>query len=196
MSDIHDKINQLGWDDHEEIKDLYETNKAYFDNYSQITDQEKVFDFIRIKQLYANVLFHKGQHDKVMELVRQLEELQQKLDKSHPEFNEKDRFTRFLKGLVWGNQRKFKLSLPIFRKLVEEDPENADYRMWYNHSRFGKYKWILNASILIGVAFIWMDLITDIGDKVEINLNIVGIVLLIASLVAWGGLNYFLFKRK
>lgn len=195
MNDIHKEINQLNWDDHDEIITFYETHQAYFNNYSQIKDQDTIYDFIRIKQLYANALFHKRQHNQVMELIGQLEELQQKLDKSHPEFEQTDRFTRFLKGLVWGNQRKFKESLPIFRQLVEEEPENSDYRMWYNHSRFGKYKWILNAAILTGIAFIWMDLITDIGEKVAINLNLAGIVLLIASIISWAGLNYFLFKK-
>ncbi|HKK09538.1 MAG TPA: hypothetical protein VJ939_01820 [Bacteroidales bacterium] len=195
MRDIHNKIDQLNRDDHKEIIDFYENHKEHFDNYAQITDQDTVYDFIRIKQLYANALFHKRQYEQVMKLTRQLEDLQQKLDKSHPQFNEADRFTRFLEGLVWGSQRKFKQSLPIFKQLVEEDPENNDYRMWHNHSRFGKYKWILNATILVGVAFIWLALLTDFEEQYGVNLNLAGIVLLIAGLATWGGMNYFLFKK-
>ncbi len=195
MNEIHEKADQINWDDYEEIIEFYQDHQEYFDNYSELTDQDTIFRFIRTKQHYANALFHKGLHDKVLLLIGQMEELQQKLEKSHPDWHKTDRFTHFLKGLVWANQRKYRLSLPIFRELLKEEPENADYRLWYNHSRFGKYKVILNIAILLGVAFIWLHMLTDFEEQYGINLNVAGIALLVASLATWGGLNYFLFNR-
>jgi hypothetical protein len=84
--------------------------------------------------------------------------------------------------MVWGNQKKYKLSLKIFEKLVKEDPDHYYYQLWYKHSKFGVYYWLFGTLITVGVSMILIDIVFYIsGFLLPINLNLIGLILMISS---------------
>ena len=197
MSDIIDKMNQVNWEKPEEIIEFYESNQLYYDNYSILTDQDIIAEFIGIKLYYANAIFKKSHYDKVLRILGQVELLLNKLDPKHPTFAKSEQYARYIKGMVWGNQKKYKLSLKIFEKLVKEDPEHYYYQLWYRHSKFGVYYWLFGTLIIIGVSMIFIHIIFYIiGYLLPINLNLIGLILMISSYLTMKILEYYFKKTK
>ena len=197
MSDINDKIKQVDWKKSEEIIEFYESNQQYYDNYSILTDQDKIAEFIGIKLYYANAIFEKSHYDKVLRILEQVEQLLEKLDTEHPTFAKSEQYARYLKGMVWGNQKKYKLSLKIFEKLVKEDPDHYYYQLWYRHSKFGVYYWLFGTLIIIGVSMILIDIVFYIsGFLLPINLNLIGLILMISSYLTMKILERYFKKAK
>lgn len=198
MSDISEKIKQVDWKKPDEIIEFYESNQQYYDNYSILTDQEKIAELIGIKLYYANAIFEKSHYDKVLRILEQVEQLLEKLDTGHPNFTKSEQYARYLKGMVWGNQKKYKLSLKIFEKLVKEDPDHYYYQLWYRYSKFGVYNWFFGALIIIGVSMILIDIVFYIsGFLLPINLNLIGLIIMISSYLTMKILgNYFKKTKK
>ena len=197
MSDIDDKIKQVDWKKSEEIIEFYESNQLYYDNYSILTDQDKIAEFIGIKLYYANAIFEKSHYDKVLRILEEVEQLLEKLDTEHSTYAKSEQYARYLKGMVWGNQKKYKLSLKIFEKLVKEDPDHYYYQLWYKHSKFGVYYWLFGTLITVGVSMILIDIVFYMsGFLLPINLNLIGLILMISSYLTMKILERYFKKTK
>jgi tetratricopeptide (TPR) repeat protein len=196
MSDISDKINQVNWEKPEEIIEFYESNQLYFDNYSILTDQDKISDFIGIKLCYANAIYKKSHYDIILRILEQVEQLLNKLDTEYPTFERSERHARYLKGMVLGHQNKYKLSLKIFEKLVKEDPDHYYYQLWYKHSKLGVYSWTYKTLLIIGISLILIDIIFNVRDILLTNLIRTVYGLAIFSYLTLKGLEFYYNKKK
>ena len=195
MSDINDKMSQVNWKRPEQIIEFYESNQLYYHNYSILTDQDKIAEFIEIKLHYVNSIFNKSHFEKILKILEQVEYLLAKIDTDHPTYAKSEQYARYLKGMVLGHQNKYKLSLKIFEKLVKEDPDHYYYQLWYRHSKLGVYSWIYKTLLIIGISLIFIDIIFNVRDILLTNVIRTVFGLAIFSYLTLKGLEYY-FKKK
>lgn len=192
---IEEQISNIDWNNHKQVIDFYEKNLIYFENYQLISDEDKISDIIDIKLNYANSLFEKSHYAKTLKVIEQVDELLTKLTIEHWNFEDSERFARFLKGMVYGNTKRFRESYSIFKELIIEDPDHHYYQNWYNYSKLGLYNWIFNGITIIGIAFLVVDLLFPYAKNLPYDIGIIGIVIMLASYLAQQGLKKY-FQRK
>jgi len=192
---IEEQLNNIDWNNHKQVIDFYESNLIYFENYQLINDEEKISDVIDIKLNYANSLFEKSHYEKTLKVIEQVDELLNKLTSEHWNFEDSERYARFLKGMVYGNTKRFKESYLIFKELIKEDPDHHYYLNWYNYSKLGLYNWIFNGITMIGIVFLVIDLLFPYAKHLPYDLGIIGIIIMLISYLSQQGLKKY-FKRK
>jgi tetratricopeptide (TPR) repeat protein len=192
---IAEQLNNIDWKNHNQVIDFYESNLVYFENYQLISDQEKISDFIDIKLHYSNSLFENSHFEKVIKITEQVEQLLSKLNTDHWNFEQSKIHAQFLKGMSFGNMKKFKESYPIFKTLIKTDPDNHYYQIWYNYSRLGLYNWIFNGLVIIGGILIFGDLLFNLSENFKYDVGIIGVIILLTSYLSQQGLKIY-FKRK
>ena len=186
MNKIEEQIKQVDWNNYDNIINFYESNRLYYENFEFIEDEDKISDFIGIKLHYANALFNKSRYDKVLVILDDVSKLLNKLGEGNWNYSKSKQNMMFLKGMVYGHKKKYKIAFPIFKQLTKEDPEHYYYKLWYNHSRLGLYNWLFNTLVSAGVAMVFIDIIFSLEDKIGFDIGIYGL--------AFAGLIYLIQK--
>lgn len=195
MDSLEQQLHDVDWKNPESIVRFYESNQLYFDNYQLVHDEDKISAFIDIKLHYVNSLFSKAHYDKVMPVLDQVQALLGKLPSNHWNHLKSDRYSRFMKGRLLGDQKNFRESYAIFKQLVKEDPEHYYYRVWYNHTRLGLYNWFFNALSAVGLTLIVLDLVFSLHKVWGVGVGVVGVIIATLSYVVHAGLREY-FKRN
>lgn len=195
---IEEQLQQLNFKDPNEVIRFYESNRLYFENFDRLENADKISEFIDIKLHYANSLTDKYYLDKVYNVLDGVSQLLKKLPKGHWNYEQSERHLRFLKGMALSNQKKFKESFPIFKKLIEEDKDHHYYKVWYQHTKLGLYNWTFNLAAGLGIAFLLIDMFFYIilKNPLTIDLAKIGMVIMGLAYLSQFGLKQYLKNKK
>jgi tetratricopeptide (TPR) repeat protein len=196
MKPIEEQLVELNFTDDAQVIGFYEMNQLYFDNYEHISDKLKIQQFIDVKLAYADCLFNKKHFDKVIKLLDDVNQLLDRLDNDLDFHKSADRDARFLRAMVYSNQRKFKLSYPMFDRLVKEDPEHYYYKLWFTDAQVGRLNWFFNAVYLLGLSFILGDIFFSLGDTFSVDFYLLGLGIVGVTYLARRGLTLYFEKKK
>ncbi len=196
MKPIEEQIADLDFRNDSEVISFYEENQLYFDNYRHISDKFKVERFVDLKLSYADCLFNKKHLDKAINILEEVDELLQKLDKDLKFRQEADQNGRFLRAMIYSKQRKFGLSYPMFRRLTDEDPNHYYYQLWLADAKVGRMNWLFNTATVIGAALILGEVFFSINDISSIDFYLLGIGIVGVSYLSQKGLTLYFEKKK
>jgi len=194
---IDEEIKDINTNDHNQVISFYESNKLYFDNYQRLEDSDRIGKFIDIKLTYCNSLTHKQHIEKLLKTLSEVEELLIKLPVDYWSYKESERHFRFLKAMALSNQKKFKESYPMLKKLITEDSNHYHYKVWFDHAKIGLYNWIFNLMSVAGLGCIVSYIaLSELGFQLPFDLGIVGIVILVVSFLTQVGLKEYTKRKK
>lgn len=196
MKPIEEQLIDLNFTDDAQVIGFYEENQLYFDNYEHISDKPKIQQFIDVKLAYADCLFNKKHFDKVIKLLDEVNELLERLDNDLDFRKSADRNARFLRAMIYSKQRKFRLSYPMFDRLVKEDPEHYYYKLWFTDAQVGRLNWFFNVVYFLGLAFIFGEIFLSIGETISIDFAYLGLGMVVLSFLAQKGLSIYFEKKK
>jgi len=168
---------------------LYEKNQILLDNKSTFKDKNDFNDFVVLLGQYAISLEKMGKYSKA---VKYSDKLLQLIDLKKDEFkiNKKD-FTIYWsimasKGRALYNIRDYKNSIPIFKKLLEWDSDNDNFKNWLDDSKsmkrnsINKYLYIIALILLITYIFFG----NQIGNpKIELYMSGFGFILFMIAMI-------------
>ncbi|MGF7140744.1 hypothetical protein [Roseimarinus sediminis] len=167
--EIYSEFYTIGSNDSMGIIRLYEKNRILLDNKSTFKDKDDFNDFILLLAQYVISLEKMGKYSKTLMYSDKLLQL---VDLKNDEFNinQKD-FTTYWsiltsKGRALYNLKDYKKSISIFKKLLDWDSENDNFKNWLDASKsrlrnsINKYLYIIAGILFITEIFF--------GDKIGI----------------------------
>lgn len=175
MTTLSEQIAQVDWNKEDSIIRFYEDNQLYFDNYQELKSSESVIQAIEIKLHYCNVLVDRNYLDKALPVLGHIDSLLVSLDKSDPKYEKYSNHKDFLIGMIRGQKRQFKEAYPIFKKLVQADPEHHYYKVWYKHCKIYQYHRLFSAIAIFGVILVLGEMFLDLNEKTGIDIGLVGL---------------------
>jgi len=125
--------------------DFFSKNAILFNNFSAFKDGEELVLFVQLAWQHLNALYSKGRfNDTADNAVKYLQIIDNEIERLNVS-NTKDKWyfgIIRLKGMAFHQLQEYKISYSVFKLLTEHDPENEDYRKWFNYSKYAKKMWI------------------------------------------------------
>lgn len=194
---IEDQIDSINVRNADQVIDFYNENELYFDSYERLSDHDRISKFIDVKLFYCNSLTDKRHIDKVLKTLKHVDALLNKLPTDYPKYNESKRHSDFLKAMALSNQKKYKLSYPLLKNLVNQDPDHHYYRIWYEHAKLGLYSWIFNLFGFIGFSFVILYIaLSELEIDIGFDIGNVGIAIMLISFLIHLGLEKYIKRKK
>ena len=184
---IRTQINQVDWNNIDQIIDFYEHNLIFFDNLSTNIQPDEFKEVIHIKITYAFALDSKKHFTKGERIINQVENLIKRIEDKN-DFNEVNERFLFIKGMSFHRYKKYEDSQILFSQLKQIDPDNDLYKEWYDSNR----KWILQKKLnvigWIGVSLIFLSIILNRNNSIsDLNydkLDLLGMIMMFGGF--WG----------
>ena len=118
---LRQQIEQVDWNNPDNVISFYNGNKLYFDNFKLINNIDSLFEFANIKLSYIEALDIKKRYKKADEYLRHVDILVQKL-KEHKDFKRlKERYL-FDFGMISHRLKKIRGIPIIFQRISENRP--------------------------------------------------------------------------
>ena len=76
---VKEKMNAINWQDNDEVIEFYESSPIYFDNYSELTNEESLLEMLRFKFAYCEALINKKHNSKALPIFAHINILVNKL---------------------------------------------------------------------------------------------------------------------
>jgi hypothetical protein len=92
----------------------------------------------------------------------------------------------FFQGMANHELNKYKTAIGIFKKLLQSDPGNEHFKLWLNHSRYDRNKWIsgmvtMCSALLLAISMLLRQY--KLSFTVELILELIALVGFIGSLL-------------
>jgi hypothetical protein len=129
-------------------------------------------------------------------MLKQISVQLERLGHEHWYYVSGERHARFLKGMTLQKTGHFKQSYPLFKQLVQEDPDHHYYRAWYHHAKLGLFNWVSNGCLIFGSIVIFFDLLFSLDKKWPFDPGRVGLIIIgVTFLTQWIVRRYFKEKK-
>lgn len=117
--------------------DFFSKNRIPTTGIETFDDQELKF-YVELVWYYLDVLFQKGRYNETVdESIKYLSVIDSQFGRLESDSDDYFYYygILFLKGMGTYRLHDFRKSTPIFKKLVEYDPKNENYKMWLTFSK-------------------------------------------------------------
>jgi hypothetical protein len=145
----------------EYVLDFFSRNALQFNNITRFQDGDELHLYIELTWQYLNALFIKDRYNvTVDQSIKHLEIIDREMEHLNITSIKNDWYygILFLKGMATYRLRDYKTSTLIFKRLIEVDPENDNYKNWLNSSRYGQRMWISRTITIICVALLLIEI--------------------------------------
>jgi tetratricopeptide (TPR) repeat protein len=186
---IYDSFYDIDPNDSMGIIRLYENNQIILDNISSFKDKDDFSQFVLLAAQYVISLEKVGKYTKS---IKYADRLLQMIELNKDEFqiliNDYTTFWSVLtsKGRSLFYLKNYKNSVLIFKRLLEWDSENDNFRLWLESSQSRKRKYInqylLILSIIIFITKIFIGNYID-NPKIKIYMLFFGFILILIALI-------------
>lgn len=185
----------IDWKDADAVINYYESNKAHFDDYTDIKHDQLIEDYINFKLHYINALISKNRFVESKEYLVHVDILNQKIKHLEEKYEKYEEEKDYYLALTYAYLKDPNNAVDIFKRLSRLHPNNENYLTWYKHSRLYILSKQFNILGYIGVSVVIFDFIA--GYFYNFNLDI-GIVIggYMLGIIAWGFHHYINYQRR
>jgi len=178
--------------------DFFEKNSIYFNCIKQLNNKEELRLYIQLVCKYAEANYYKDHFNIAVDIVNKQQPF---IDNEIHSLNANDLkddwyyYLQFVKGMASYRLRDYKTSTPIFKKLVEYDTKNDNFKNWLRNSLYGKRMWISTTIIITCIALVTIDII--FGNYIPsfiVRISFVGVAL--TGLFVTGFYYYYLKRSR
>ena len=131
---VKEKMSAINWQDDNEIIEFYESNPIYFDNFSELTNEESLLEILRGKFAYCQALINKNHNSKALPILEHVNIIVNKL-KDHQEFNEINNKYLYTEAVTYHRLRRYQEAHENLKELLEKDPDNDHYKHWFENNK-------------------------------------------------------------
>ncbi|MGP8216577.1 MAG: hypothetical protein ACLQQ4_13505 [Bacteroidia bacterium] len=128
------------------IINFFEQHAIFLNNIRLFKDKEELGLFIQMISNYTNAVYQKGRYNLAIDLVDKYQIFIDEEIKRLSAEKIKDAWyysISFVKGIASFNLKDYKTATPIFKKLVQTDNQNDNYKNWLNYSQAWQRQWIM-----------------------------------------------------
>ncbi len=155
MTTIHHIYNDFrtNYSDSPEYSvDFFGRHAIFLNNKTSFADSESLLLFIELTWQELNSLFVKLHYNSTLDLFeKRILIIDSEIVRLGLKELKNDWYygLHFLNRMSLYNLKAYKKATPIFRMLLEIDPNNDQYRKWLRYSRVGQSRYLINVSWLI-----------------------------------------------
>ena len=133
---IRKEIGLIDWRDKEAVIEFYESNKLYFKNVKVSSEFNEILEDVDVIISYCFALIDKSYYTKGLEVIPTLNILLNHVEnKKSKEYMLRYERYLFAEALIYARLNRIDESQPLFRELVKIDPNNDNYRGWFQNNR-------------------------------------------------------------
>lgn len=184
MNDFDRELEGVDFEDREELIAFYETNNLYFENYKSAQNPEKTAKLISISLIYCTYLIDLSYYEKGQLIVNNIDRIFNLLQNQNETTKKLEEDLNFLKGIILGHQYKYKESQKFISKLHEKDPDNFNYKTWFEHNKHHIEHGFINKLCWIGLALIIISIILNLEELLGFDIGLIGGLIIFVSLLA------------
>jgi tetratricopeptide (TPR) repeat protein len=180
---IKEKARLFDWSDHKSVISFYESNKLFFEKYEDFSAFETIIDVINMKSHYIAALISTNKYKKALTYIDHIDFLLNKIKENNDEFERLSIRNLFHKGVIFAYLKKTKLSYEIFQKLKRLDPENEQYKDWFDKMKNKLFFKKVMFFGYLGLAIVCGDLISGLAFNYNLDKRVVllGFILILLT---------------
>lgn len=132
-----------------------------FNNIIRFQNSDDLNLYIELTWQYINALFVKDRYNVTIDQSsKHLEIIDEEMERLNINSINNDWYygILLLKGMATYRLRDYKTSTLIFKRLLEADPKNDNYKIWYNFSRYGQRMWISRTITILCCALLLFEI--------------------------------------
>lgn len=149
MESIKEKLNNIDLNNSAETIEFYNENRSYFDNYDEITDEEAIEDLVFIKLKYCDAIEKKNFYSEAADILEHIHILLDSIKEKSTKYNRYFESALFYEAAILGRQKKYSESNNKIAKLIIIDPENENYKEWFDSNKVNIIDKRLNITSLV-----------------------------------------------
>jgi hypothetical protein len=141
--------------------DFFSKNALRFNNIIRFQNSDELNLYIELTWQYVNALFVKDRYNVTIDQSKKhLEIIDEEMERLNINSINNDWYygILLLKGMATYRLRDYKTSTLIFKRLMEVDPQNDNYKNWYNFSRYGQRMWISRTITILCCALLLFEI--------------------------------------
>jgi len=194
IENIYSEFCSTNIDQYDLVIDIYEKNSIFFNNIKHFKDKEELSLYIFMVGRYIDAVFHKDRYNLTIDLSDQhlviIDSEIQRLNATEIK-NTWYKSISFNKGMASYKLKDYNTAALIFKKFVQLDNQNDNYKSWLNYAQYGQRIWIARTINIICMLLFVVDIfVQKLIPSPLVGLWIIGIAFIGLTLTT--GYDYYI----